>query len=352
MLLGHAAVGSLAGRSLFRGLSAPLLVAAAYGPDWLDKPLKFLFGTPGHGIGHSGLVYGLLGAAILAAGRRLGKARPYALAALALWGAHLVCDWVDARVLFWPFSGWAFPDPHPESTLVLAGRFYSWPRMHPLAWIDLCLCGLAAWAWLAPLARRRMAEGVWRPLTERFKEEGMTKRAAAGGSGPAWNWPVIGLAGALAVCLIMAACGGPAPLKDIFPQTAAGMTLTELFTGPEALRRINVLHGGKVDAVDGAVAVYRTPEGRPAVIWVVQAPSPEIAERQTRTMLDSLLRAPLAHFRDPVTAEMNGLSITRFKGLEQTHFIFQSGDRSWWLSADPDAAAGLLSVFAAKAKED
>ncbi len=143
MLFGHAALASIAGRTVFDRVGPLYLLAAAYGPDFVDKPLKFFFHAPGHGMGHTGVFFVVLCLAVWLVRDRLGRLAPVVLAALFLWAAHLLCDWVVPEVFFWPLFGFALPNPHPESTLDLASRFYSWPDMHPLAWIDLFLCACA-----------------------------------------------------------------------------------------------------------------------------------------------------------------------------------------------------------------
>ena len=143
MLFGHAALGSMAGQTVFDREGPLFLLAAAYGPDFVDKPLKFFFQVPGHGFGHTGVLLAVLCLAAWLFRERLGRFSQAILAALVLWAAHLVCDWVAPEVLFWPLFGVALPNPHPEPTLALASLFYSWPDMHPLAWIDLFLCACA-----------------------------------------------------------------------------------------------------------------------------------------------------------------------------------------------------------------
>ncbi len=144
MLFGHGAVGVIAHNTLFRNMALPILLVAAYGPDWVDKPLKLFFDLPGHGVGHSGLVFACLCLSVFSLRRRIGAHMPLAAACLGLWAAHLLCDWILPEVLFWPLLGPLPNSNYGVSTLELASGFYAWPRMHPLAWIDLCLIALAA----------------------------------------------------------------------------------------------------------------------------------------------------------------------------------------------------------------
>lgn len=141
MVFGHAAAASLLQQTWLRRVSLPLCLAAAYGPDWIDKPLKLCFGLAGHGFAHS-----LIGSlAVLALVwflcRRADLPDQVPAVVAFFWVLHLLCDWVHATVLFWPFFG-PFPAT-PLSTATLARDFYlSWP-LGPLAWCDVALSALA-----------------------------------------------------------------------------------------------------------------------------------------------------------------------------------------------------------------
>jgi len=158
------------------------------------------------------------------------------------------------------------------------------------------------------------------------------------------------LAALAALVLLLASCGGAAPLAESFPEKIGGKTLSELQTGQDALKRINMLHGKNIEAVDGAVAVYKG-GAQPTVVFVTRAASADMAQKQTEAMLKGMFGNQNGHFSDPVTAEMDGLQVVRFKGLGQAHFIFQKGDASWWLSTDPASSGEMLSFFIGEAKK-
>lgn len=158
MILGHAAVAALTRRAPMGRAPWLFLVPAAFGPDWLDKPLKLFFDAPGHGLGHSlaafAILFGLAGLALT----RLGMSRRLLYLAAWLWLAHLLCDWVRAEALFWPLLG-PVPNPHPESTAELAARFYFGPGWHPILVADLALTAAALAVYLSGPRRRLMARG-------------------------------------------------------------------------------------------------------------------------------------------------------------------------------------------------
>jgi hypothetical protein len=151
MLFGHAAVASLGQQYFFRRAGLPFCLVAAFGPDWIDKPLKLVFGFSGHGVAHSliGSVVALT--LVWLACRRLALPESWPAAVVLLWAAHLVCDWVGPRTLFWPFAG-SFP-VNPASSAELAWQFYFSRPLIPLAWCDIVLTLVAVAARFRPALR-------------------------------------------------------------------------------------------------------------------------------------------------------------------------------------------------------
>ncbi len=150
MVLGHAALGSLCDRFLFPRAGLVFCVVAAFGPDWIDKPLKLLFGLPGHGIAHS-----LLGATLLLwlfarLCHRWSLPASWPWLAVFFWALHLLCDQVRLPVLLWPLAG-PFP-VNDASTAALAQRFYAARPLSALAWCDLLVTAVALAARLVPWA--------------------------------------------------------------------------------------------------------------------------------------------------------------------------------------------------------
>jgi len=144
MLLGHAACASLVQQYRLRQVGLPFCLIAAFGPDWVDKPLKLLFDLSGHGLAHS-----LIGSVILLAFfawlcHRLALPESWPVVVAFFWVLHLLCDWVGFEVLFWPFFG-----PFPVNTAnsaELAWNFYFSRPLIPLAWCDIALTLLAVTA--------------------------------------------------------------------------------------------------------------------------------------------------------------------------------------------------------------
>jgi hypothetical protein len=114
MILGHLTVTYVAGKQLEKAYPflarTPALIFGAFLPDLIDKPLAFLFGTPGRGPFHSALVLSLLFLALATLFPRRGRVILTVGAGAFL---HLLEDIADPAVVFWPLLGaW----PHVPAT--------------------------------------------------------------------------------------------------------------------------------------------------------------------------------------------------------------------------------------------
>lgn len=105
MIFGHLALVGIAKLTAFRQENLAIMTLASFGPDILDKPANIFLGLPGRGISHSLLAFGVL--ALLAGFYWLRVNRHPRLfgAASLLWGSHLMGDFVEPNVLFWPLAG-------------------------------------------------------------------------------------------------------------------------------------------------------------------------------------------------------------------------------------------------------
>ena len=158
MVFGHLAAGSLGQQFLFRRAGLPFCLIAAFGPDWIDKPLKLFFGLPGHGIAHSLCGAALFLAAFAWACRRFSLPASWPFVAALFWALHFLCDMVKPAALLWPVLG-PFP-VYAHTTAEAAWNFYAARPLSTMAWCDLTLVALAVAARLAVLPRRpAMAHG-------------------------------------------------------------------------------------------------------------------------------------------------------------------------------------------------
>ena len=109
MIIGHLAVAGIAKKTWFESESLLFLSLAALGPDLIDKPAHLIFGFPGRGVSHS-LVFFLLVILMAVLARSLtGFSKKTMIAGLAMWGTHLIGDFLEFHILFWPFGGQSVP---------------------------------------------------------------------------------------------------------------------------------------------------------------------------------------------------------------------------------------------------
>jgi len=156
MIVGHAALAFLARKTAFPSVSFPLLLAAAYGPDLIDKTGMRLFGTPSKDVGHTLLVFGALTAALLLwHAARPSRARWLVLSAVALlWLSHLLLDLTGATVLCWPLLG-PFPATEPYDLGDGFLSFYSDNGDHVVLALDLACIAAAVLVALASRWRKK-----------------------------------------------------------------------------------------------------------------------------------------------------------------------------------------------------
>jgi len=125
MIFGHIAATAVCGKVVFkRYYSLPILLGLAFLPDLLDKNLYLVFGLLSRGYFHS-LVAALFFFCAVASLSRLFPGRLAKTAALEvgfLYLAHLACDVIPLKLLFWPldFSG-VFPGINTRP--LFAGKF-------------------------------------------------------------------------------------------------------------------------------------------------------------------------------------------------------------------------------------
>jgi hypothetical protein len=105
MIAGHFAIADITKLTCFQSENLWYLNLAALGPDIFDKIVSALFGAPSRGIFHSLPVFVSIIALALLLRPWVGLEAGTISAGLFLWGSHLFSDFLEPRVLFWPFLG-------------------------------------------------------------------------------------------------------------------------------------------------------------------------------------------------------------------------------------------------------
>lgn len=105
MILGHLAIAGIAKRTRFHEESLLFLTLASLGPDLLDKPANILLGMPGRGMSHSLVFFATVISICLILWKRFNFKPDTLVAGVVMWASHLMGDFVQPEVLFWPFLG-------------------------------------------------------------------------------------------------------------------------------------------------------------------------------------------------------------------------------------------------------
>ena len=136
MIAGHFAIADITKLTCFQSENLWYLNLAAMGPDIIDKIVSALFGAPSRGIFHSLLVFVSIIALALPLGFWAGLEANTVLAGLFLWGSHLLCDFLEPRVLFWPFLGRL--EPSPKINMIDKLKLFYIDRIFPEQfWLDI-----------------------------------------------------------------------------------------------------------------------------------------------------------------------------------------------------------------------
>lgn len=105
MIFGHMALVGIAKLTAFRQENLAIMTLASFGPDILDKPANIFLGMPGRGISHSLLVFAILLFVASIYWLKINNNPRLLAATTSLWGSHLIGDFVEPNVMFWPLAG-------------------------------------------------------------------------------------------------------------------------------------------------------------------------------------------------------------------------------------------------------
>ena len=131
--------------------------------------------------------------------------------------------------------------------------------------------------------------------------------------------------------LLLAACD-QSPSGPPFDPHIEGLKLVKLITGDEAIKAINQLHGRPINVLRGFIAQYKCGHDK-ATIWVSEASSQELAERQIAVMIQKMKNigtSPFSHYR---TLDINGIKVIAFDGMGQIHYVFRDNAWAYWITA-------------------
>ncbi|MEA3241713.1 MAG: hypothetical protein U9P37_09120 [Pseudomonadota bacterium] len=152
------------------------------------------------------------------------------------------------------------------------------------------------------------------------------------------------------VIVMLFGCGGqkttgPVEIGSLFPAAIGSWQRVQLVTGPEALEKINQLHGKNITVEAGAIGTYQAAGKRPAMIWISRSKTVDLTREQAEIMADKMVSNPRSPFHNPETMNINKIKVYKFLGMGQVHYIFCRERLAYWISAPPAKGEELLLKF-------
>ena len=115
------------------------------------------------------------------------------------------------------------------------------------------------------------------------------------------------------------------------PDQLAGLPLTQVSSGNQALREITQLHGKEFPLVSGAMGRYG--DKNQVIVWGAEAADIAAAEKILLEMRD-LIAEGNSPFTPTNELRNGNRTIYMLDGLGQKHFYFQSGNLIIWTAVD------------------
>jgi len=128
-----------------------------------------------------------------------------------------------------------------------------------------------------------------------------------------------------------------------FDDHIQGLNLVNLITGDRALGAINRLHGMPIDVVRGFIAHYEGNGGDKATIWLSEAASEALADKQIEVMLEKMKQSRRSPFSNYRALDVEGLMVVTFDGMGQVHRVFRQKRWVYWISADQGRIDGIVA---------
>jgi len=132
-------------------------------------------------------------------------------------------------------------------------------------------------------------------------------------------------------------------LASSVPQMIAGIPLSQVITGEEAIENIQQLHGKGIPLVEGAVAVYGNQN---LILWVSDAGNRSGAEELIELMRIRINEGS-SPFEERGDFKLEDLTIYALDGMGQNHYYWRSGQLVMWLAADRELAEEALQEVVA-----
>jgi hypothetical protein len=123
------------------------------------------------------------------------------------------------------------------------------------------------------------------------------------------------------------------------PKLLAGVGLSEVDHGVDAVKEITQLHQKDLGVVDGAMGVYGN--NNQISLWVARFSTSAIADQMVSAMREKITPGKFP-FSPTGSIQINDHTIYKLEGMGQNHYYFQSDSLVIWLAADGGLADQAL----------
>jgi len=130
---------------------------------------------------------------------------------------------------------------------------------------------------------------------------------------------------------------------DIFPENFFNLKLTQKMTGDEAASFVNRLHFDSVTSEKNEIGFYRGSKGN-AVIYVTYYENEKSALDSFVKMTQKISPENSVFIKGSLI-KISGKRIYRTFGMGQTHYVFTSGNKLFWISAETIWAINFLNDY-------
>lgn len=124
------------------------------------------------------------------------------------------------------------------------------------------------------------------------------------------------------------------------PKLIAGLALSTVNYGPQAVAEITQLHQKDLGAVSGAMGKYGN--NNQLTLWAARFSTSTTAGQMVSAMREKITPGKFP-FSPTGSIQIKGRTIYKLEGMGQKHFYFQSDDLVIWLAADGELAEQALN---------
>ena len=143
----------------------------------------------------------------------------------------------------------------------------------------------------------------------------------------------------LSICFLIQNCAK----KEVFPQHILGYSLAKVVSGAEATKMVNRLHFQPVTNTENEIGFYEK-DTEKAIIYVTHYQTEIDAQTNLVKMIDKI-SPENSVFINGGQVESNEITVIRYFGMGQTHYIFRFRKMLFWLSVDTMIAQDFLDSY-------